>query len=47
VRDTGGGRTGPRLRAEAFLARHPDFRFAEELNYTIVHEWLEQESWEP
>lgn len=32
-------------RAESFLENHRDFRFAEELRFTIERGWLEQENW--
>lgn len=34
-------------RSQQYLARHPDFRFARELAFTIANGWLEQERWQP
>jgi hypothetical protein len=34
-----------RCRAERWRDAHPDFRFRRELDFTLAHGWLEQESW--
>lgn len=36
-----------RQRSQQYLARHPDFRFAPELAFTVANGWLEQERWQP
>ena len=37
--------TSQKARAEKYLADHPDFPFMDELQFTLQHGWLEQESW--
>ncbi|MCB2212065.1 DUF2399 domain-containing protein [bacterium] len=34
-----------RTRAEVFLEQHPEFEFRDELQFSLAHGWLEQESW--
>jgi len=34
-----------RARTESFLAKHPQFPFSRELQYSLSHGWLEQEAW--